>query len=225
MKNNHSFILEIIQKLSLNYPNAKCSLNYNSPFQLLVSVILSAQCTDIRVNLVTKNLFSKYPDVNSFYFLKQENLEKIIYSTGFYKNKARNILSTSKMLVEKFNKSVPSNMKDLLKLPGVARKTANVILSEIFHSPEGIVVDTHVSRISQRLNLTKETNPIKIEKNLMSLIPKNQWISFSHYLIYHGRKLCKARNPICKNCFLIKLCPYYKHLKTSSLLFLNKSIS
>jgi endonuclease-3 len=198
---------KIIEILKSAYPNAKTALKYKVPFQLLVATILSAQCTDERVNRVTPVLFAKYPTVKDFAGVKQEKLEKEIYSTGFYKNKAKSIIGASKTILENFNGELPDNMKDLISLPGVARKTANVILSSVFDKAEGITVDTHVKRLSGRLELSREENPEKIEKDLMRIIPKKDWIEISYLLIEHGRAVCKARKPLCNKCPIDKLCP------------------
>jgi len=200
-------ISKILQRFRRHYKSPKTALRYRSNFQLLVSTILSAQCTDKRVNAVTKELFKKYKTPKDFSKLNIRTLEKEIYSTGFYKNKAKNIKATSKLLIEKFHSRVPSNMKDLLTLPGVARKTANVVLSSAFGKNEGIVVDTHVKRVSYRLGLTKNKDPKKIEQDLMKIVSKRSWRNISFYLINHGRTLCMARNKKCKQCFLNDLCP------------------
>ncbi len=198
---------KILRRLRQHYKNPKIALHYKSNFQLLVSTILSAQCTDQRVNKVTKELFKKYKTPKDFADLNLKTLEKMIYSTGFYKNKAKNIKATSKKLITDYNSKVPNSMKELLTLPGVARKTANVILSSAFNKNEGIVVDTHVKRVSYRLGLTKNNNPKKIEKDLMKIMPKRSWKDVSFLLINHGRKLCKAPIPKCKDCFLNDICP------------------
>ena len=197
----------VIFKLIKKYPAAKTTLHYRSPIQLLVSTILSAQCTDERVNKVTKELFKKYKSVKDFANAELSELEKDIKQTGFFRNKAKNIKNASKMLIEKFDGQVPNTMKEILLLPGVARKTANVVLTSAYGVIEGIVVDTHVKRLSQRLGLTKNDNPEKIEKDLMNIVPKNKWAQFSFLLISHGRKICQARKPICVKCVLNDLCP------------------
>jgi endonuclease III len=199
-------LTKIIDLLSKEYPSAVITLNYDNPFQLLVSTILSAQCTDIKVNQVTKELFEKYKGPSDFMNASINEIENIIYSTGFYKAKAKNIKAASKKIIEEFSGAIPDNMKELLTLPGIGRKTANVILGHCFE-PEGIVVDTHVIRISNRLKLTDTKNPEKIESLLKNLIPRNQWVIFTHYFINHGRKICKARNPLCIDCPINYLCP------------------
>jgi endonuclease III len=181
-------------------------LHYNNPIQLLVAVILSAQCTDVRVNSVTKELFKKYKNVDDFANADLDVFKEEIRSTGFYNNKAKNILATSKMIKKSFNNKVPDSMEELLKLPGVARKTANVILSSVYNKTEGIVVDTHVKRLSYRIGLTKNENPNKIEQDLMKILEKKYWNKFSHFLIQHGRKICSARKPLCDECMIKIFC-------------------
>ncbi len=198
---------EILKLLKKAYPDAHCSLDYTTPFELLIATILSAQCTDARVNQVTKDLFRKYPGPQDYLNVQEEELQNDIRSTGFFRNKTRSIRGASKKLLEEFAGKVPANMDQLLTLPGVARKTANVVLGNAYDITSGIVVDTHVSRVSQRLGLTKETQPEKIEKDLMKLVPKKEWIAFSHRLILHGRYVCKAPKPDCPNCILNDLCP------------------
>ncbi|MAE13306.1 endonuclease III [Candidatus Woesearchaeota archaeon] len=202
---------KILQLLKHHYPKAKCTLTHNSAFQLLVATILSAQCTDKRVNLVTKTLFKKYKTANDYATAHMNELEQDIRSTGFYRNKAKNIQKTAQILK---NKPVPNTMEELIQLPGVARKTANVLLGTWYKKNSGIVVDTHVARISQRLNLTQQSNPEKIEQDLMKIIPQTEYTQFSHQLIQHGRTLCKAQTPQCKNCFLLPLCPAGKRTIT-----------
>jgi endonuclease-3 len=207
-----SQVIDAIKILKKEYPSPTIELNYGSIFQLLVAVILSAQCTDKRVNKVTPALFKRYPKVKDFAGSNIEELEKLIYSTGFYKNKAKNIKATAIMICADFNEKVPNNMEDLLKLPGVARKTANVILSAGFGKNEGIVVDTHVCRLSGRLGwvdmeLSKKKKAVKIENKLMEIIPKKDWGKIAYLLILHGRKTCIARKPKCKICPLNKICP------------------
>ncbi len=198
---------KIILLLKKEYPDVKISLNYSNPFDLLVATILSAQCTDVRVNEVTRTLFRKYRTPQDYLKITQEELEKDIYSTGFYKNKAKNIKKLSEILIKNFNSEVPDNMADLITLPGVARKTANVVLSVAFGKNEGIAVDTHVKRVSARLDLTSNTDPDKIEKDLMSKVLKKEWGIFTLLLIQHGRKICTAKKPLCQECILNKLCP------------------
>jgi endonuclease-3 len=198
---------EIIRRLKKEYPDAKCSLNYSTPFELLVATILSAQCTDERVNIVTRKLFQKYKSPADYLGVSDEELQEDIRTTGFFRNKTKSIKGSSKMLIENFSGNVPATMEELLTLHGVARKTANVVLGNAFHIPSGIVVDTHVSRVSQRLALTKEKTAEKIEQDLLRLVPKKDWILFSHLLILHGRYVCKALKPDCPNCVINDLCP------------------
>ncbi|MFN7181410.1 MAG: endonuclease III [Planctomycetota bacterium] len=198
---------KIVDLILEHYPDAKCALEHNSPFQLLVATVLSAQCTDERVNKVTKELFKKYDTPPKFANLPQETLEKEIYSTGFYKNKAKNIRALSKILVEKYNGEVPKSLEELLTLPGVARKTANVVMGTAFNIPTGIVVDTHVKRLSFRMGLSLENHPNKIEEDLMKIVPKDKWIQLSFAMINHGRQICNAKKPLCTKCFLNNVCP------------------
>lgn len=207
-KLNH--IQEIIRILRENYTNPKTALKYRTPFELLIATILSAQCTDERVNKLLPSLFTKYPTIEDFAKVKQEELQKDIYSTGFYKNKAKSIIGTAKKLIEDFNGKIPDSMEELITLPGVARKTANVVLSSAFKKAEGIAVDTHVKRLSQRLKFSKEETAEKIEKDLMRLIPKKNWIDINYFLINHGRKICRARTPLCPKCPIKHLCPSIK---------------
>ncbi len=197
----------ILLALGKIYKNPKTKLKYKNAHQLLVATILSAQCTDKRVNEITKNLFNKYKKVGDFAKTTNEELEKEIRTTGFFKNKAKFIIESAKIIVEKFRLRVPDNMKDLITLPGVARKTANVVLSESFEKNEGIAVDTHVRRLSQRLGLSSNFDPDKIEMDLMAIVPKNDWRKFSNLLIAHGRTICAARNPKCNSCVISKDCP------------------
>ncbi len=198
---------KILQLLKKHYPDAKCALIFKTPLELLIATMLSAQCTDEVVNKVTGLLFKKYKNVTAFANADLEELQKAVHSTGFYKNKAKNIQNTCRILIEKFNGEVPRKMEQLLLLPGVARKTANVVLFNAFGIIDGITVDTHVSRLSRRLGLSKENSAEKIEKDLMKITPKNDWGMLSHYLIFHGRKICKARKTNCEGCFLNKICP------------------
>jgi endonuclease-3 len=188
------------------FPEADCPLEHGDPLQLLVATILSAQCTDARVNMVTPALFARYPDAQSFAKAKQSELEMMIHSTGFFRNKARNIIACCKEIVASHHGQVPDTMEELTALPGIGRKTANVVLGHA-HGVAGIVVDTHVGRLSRRLALTRHTDPNKVEHDLMELIPKQDWSSFSMRLIYHGRKTCIARKPLCEQCPLSALCP------------------
>ncbi|MHC0062822.1 endonuclease III [Nostoc sp. UIC 10890] len=199
--------LEILARLKRLYPDATCSLNYSTPVQLLVATILSAQCTDERVNKVTPALFGKFPDAESLAIADLVELESLVRSTGFYHNKAKNIQAACRMIVTEFNSVVPNQMEQLLKLPGVARKTANVVLAHAYGINAGVTVDTHVKRLSQRLGLTEAKDPVRIEQDLMGLLPQPDWENWSIRLIYHGRAICKARSPVCIACELADLCP------------------
>lgn len=200
-------IKKLIKLLKRYYPDVTCALEYSTPEELLIATILSAQCTDKRVNIVTSSLFKKYKIPEDLAKAKVEEIEKDIKSTGFYKNKAKNIKACCQTLVKEYNSKVVPDLEILKNLAGVGRKTANVVLGECFGKAEGIVVDTHVRRLSNRLGLTESDNPIIIEKDLMAQIPKKYWIIFSHWLIHHGRGPCKARKPHCEDCFLKKDCP------------------
>lgn len=197
---------KILKILLKEYPNATTELKYRTPLELLVATILSAQCTDERVNKVTENLFKKYKTAEDYANASQKIFENEIKSTGFYRNKAKNIIAMAKILVEKFNSKVPDTMSELMQLPGVARKTANIVLTYGFGKVEGIAVDTHVSRVSRRLGLTKEKKPEKIEIELMKIFPKNSWAKINSLLVLHGRYVCKAKKPLCEECKLNKLC-------------------
>jgi endonuclease III len=197
---------QILRILKSNYPIAKTSLRFKTPFQLLVSTILSAQCTDARVNLVTQELFKEYKTPKDLASISQKKLEQLIRSTGFYKNKAKSIKESSKTILERFHGKVPNTMGDILQLRGVARKTANVVLQEAFNITVGIVTDTHCIRVSQRLDLTKNKDPKKIEQDLMKIIPKKDWKKYGMATILHGRKICKATAPLCTQCPLNKIC-------------------
>ena len=199
--------LEILIRLKRLYPEAPCTLNYETPVQLLVATILSAQCTDDRVNLVTPALFERFPDAVALGNADLEELESLVRSTGFYRNKSKNIKGACQAIVNKFNNQVPQRMELLLELPGVARKTANVVLAHAFGINMGVTVDTHVKRLSQRLGLTEHTDPIRIERDLMVLLPQPDWENWSIRLVYHGRAVCNARNPACNICELADLCP------------------
>jgi len=199
-------VRQIIAGLDQMYPAATCALTHRSAWELLVATILSAQSTDVRVNMVTPVLFQKYPTVQDFAALEPEQLQPDIYSTGFFRNKAKSVVGAARKVVADFAGNVPQTMEELLSLPGVARKTANVVLGTWFKKNEGVVVDTHVTRISRRLELTKQVDPRKIEEDLMRIIPRPRWTDFSHEVIWHGRKLCVARNPKCADCALEKLC-------------------
>jgi endonuclease III len=197
---------KILRGLAKLYPDAHCALHHENPLQLLVATILSAQCTDVRVNLVTPALFARYPDAAAFAAADPGELETAIQSTGFFRNKARSIIGCCKKLVEEHGGEVPGTMEELVPLPGVGRKTANVVLGNAFNVP-GITVDTHVTRLSRRLGLTEHTDPEKIERDLMELIPRKEWTMFSHRMIFHGRQVCFARKPNCEACVLAKVCP------------------
>ncbi len=205
---------KIVHQLAKLYPDAHCALQHQSPLQLLIATILSAQCTDARVNLVTPALFARFPDTAAFATVSQRELEPFIRSTGFFRNKARNIIACCQALLEHHNGQVPNTLDALVKLPGVGRKTANVILGDAFDVP-GITVDTHVGRLSRRLGLTQHKVPEKVERDLMVLIPKPQWTPFSHRLIFHGRRVCHARRPQCDGCTLLKICPQVGVVKTA----------
>jgi endonuclease-3 len=196
----------VVRELAKLYPDARCSLDHRGPLQLLIATILSAQCTDERVNLVTPALFSRYPEVKAFAEADQAELEGLIQSTGFFRNKARNIIACCQAIVEQHGGQVPRTMAELHALPGVGRKTANVVLGNAFSVP-GLVVDTHVLRLSRRLGLTKENNPEKVEQALMAILPSEEWVAFGHRMIYHGRKVCQARRPACDRCTLAAFCP------------------
>lgn len=199
--------LEILIRLKRLYPEAPCTLDYETPVQLLVATILSAQCTDARVNLVTPALFERFPDADALGNADIEELESLVRSTGFYRNKAKNIKAACWAIANKYDRQVPQTMELLLELPGVARKTANVVLAHAFGINMGVTVDTHVKRLSQRLGLTKHTDPIRIERDLMLLLPQPDWENWSIRLVYHGRAVCNARNPSCDVCELADLCP------------------
>ena len=197
----------VIAELRRLYPQAACTLNYSNPLELLIATQLSAQCTDERVNIVTKTLFQKYRSVEDFASANLEELEQAIRSTGFYHNKAKNIRATCQRLLTTYGGTVPHTMQDLLTLPGVARKTANVVLGNGFDIVEGFVVDTHVGRLSRRLGWTKNDDPVKVEQDLMRITPHKDWLDLSHLLIFHGRTICYARKPACAKCTLVHLCP------------------
>ena len=201
---------EIITRLKKTYPDAHCALVHSNPFELLIATILSAQCTDARVNIVTATLFRKYRGPQDFVNVSQEELERDIHSTGFFRNKAKNIKAASARLIDVYGGKIPQTMDEILTLGGVARKTANVVLGNAFGIASGVVVDTHVSRLSQRLGLTKQKTPVKIEKDLEKLVPKDEWIMFPHFMIFHGRQTCHARSPKCTECVLADICPSYK---------------
>lgn len=198
---------EIIKRLKKAYPDAHCALEHSNPFELLIATILSAQCTDARVNIVTAELFRKYHGPQDFVDVSQKELEKDIHSTGFFRNKAKNIKAASQRLIEVYSGKIPRTMDEILTLGGVARKTANVVLGNAFGIASGVVVDTHVSRLSLRLGLTDQKTPQKIERDLESLVPKKHWIMFPHWMIFHGRQVCHARKPKCPECVLADICP------------------
>src|SRR5579864_3889396 len=199
--------LEINSRLKRMYPKASCTLDFTNPFELLIATMLSAQSTDVRVNIVTKSLFRKYPNPQAFATASQPEMEHDVRQTGFFRNKAKAVIAASKAIVENHGGEVPRTMDELTALPGVGRKTANVVLSNAFRTPAGIVVDTHVTRVSGRLGLTSNVDAGKIEQDLMGFIPKKDWTGFSHRLILHGRQICVARKPKCRDCRLNDLCP------------------
>ncbi|HLA85728.1 MAG TPA: endonuclease III [Thermoguttaceae bacterium] len=201
------YAAEVVRRLEQAYPDARCSLEHASPLELLVATILSAQCTDRRVNQVTPGLFRKYPTAADYATAPIGELEKGIQSTGFFRNKAKNIQECCRLLVERFDGQVPRDLESLVALPGVGRKTANVILGTAFGIASGVVVDTHVARVSRRLGLTEHKDPVKIERDLTAVLPEEQWIAFSHELILHGRGTCMARKPRCEECVLGDICP------------------
>ena len=198
---------QIVRLLKREYPEARCSLNHSNPLELLVATILSAQCTDERVNLVTAELFRKYRSAEDYAAAPVAKLERDIHSTGFFRNKAKSIQGACRLIAERHEGRVPASMEELLELPGVARKTANVVLGNAYRIASGVVVDTHVSRLSERLGLSEEKTAEKIEQDLTALVPKSDWILFPHLLIAHGRKVCKARTPLCGECVVARLCP------------------
>ena len=200
-------VAAILAHLRETYPGASCSLRFRSPLELLIATMLSAQCTDERVNMVTHSLFARFPSAQAFADASITELEEAVRPTGFYRNKARNIQAACRMLVEEYGGEVPSSMAELLRLPGVARKTANVVLGNAFGIVEGVVVDTHVGRISRRLGFTTNEDPQKVETDLMAIIPRTAWLDYSHQLILHGRAVCRAPKPYCDRCMLAALCP------------------
>lgn len=197
----------VMELLAEHDPHPRCALDHANPYELLAATILSAQCTDVRVNLVTPALFARYPRPEDLARAEQEDVEALVRSTGFFRNKAKNLIGMARGLVERFGGDVPRPMDDLLSLPGVARKTANVVRGECYGLADGVVVDTHVKRISRRLGFTRESDPVKVERELMTLVPQDDWIVFSHRLIQLGRSLCPARKPRCSECFLAPHCP------------------
>ncbi len=198
---------ELIKRLQKEYPDPAVALQYRTPFELLIAVILSAQCTDVRVNIVTKTLFKKYRTPADYLAVAQEELENDIRSTGFFRSKAKNIRGMCKKLIEEYGGKVPETMEELVELPGVGRKTANCVLGEAYNITSGIVVDTHVTRLANRLGLTKQKDAVKIEKELMEQVPENHWITFGNWLIHHGRQVCHSRKPACTACVLNDICP------------------
>jgi len=198
---------KIINRLKSAYPDAHCSLNYSTPLELLIATILSAQCTDERVNLVTADLFRKYKGAEDYVDAPPAEIEQDIHSTGFFRNKAKAIQGACRMIIEEYGGRVPDSIEELVALPGVARKTANVVLGNAYEIASGVVVDTHVSRVSQRLKLSEHEQPEKIERDLIELVPRRDWIIFPHLLIAHGRAICKARTPLCAECRVESLCP------------------
>ncbi|MFO7775972.1 MAG: endonuclease III [Candidatus Hydrogenedentota bacterium] len=206
-KANKERVREIIQRLAEAYPDARCSLDFETPLELLVAAILSAQCTDERVNVVTKELFKRFKTAQDYLDAPDGELENLIRTCGFYRNKAKSIKKACATLVERFGGEIPGTMEELLQLDGVGRKTANVLLGECFGVP-GIIVDTHCKRVTHRLGLTKNTDPVKIERDLMKIVPKEDWTMFSHYMVFHGRRTCHARKPKCDSCPIADLCPF-----------------
>lgn len=202
-------IIEIIEILKKTYPDATCSLDFKTPFELGIAVMLSAQCTDERVNKITPLLFAKYKTPEDYVNSSLEEIEEIIKPCGFYKNKAKNVLGYSKIIVEKYNGKIPETMEELVKLPGIGRKSANVIMLEAFNNPQGIAVDTHAKRIASRIGLSKQKEPLKIEQDLIKIIPKKYFKDVNHLLVWHGRNICNARKPQCKKCTIKEYCKYY----------------
>ena len=198
---------KVVRALRQEYADAQCALHHDNAFQLLIATILSAQCTDQRVNIVTKDLFKRYPTPAHFAQLPLKTLENAIQSTGFFRNKAKNIKQCCRELIDRFDGEVPQDLATLVELPGIGRKTANVVLGTAFGLATGVVVDTHVARISVRLGLTDQKDPVKVERDLMAQVPRKEWINFSHRLIHHGRRICKARKPLCVECCMKKFCP------------------
>lgn len=203
---NPKRVAAILARLDEAYPEAICELKHANPLQLVISTILSAQCTDVRVNQVTESLYKKYLNAKAFAYANPAELEQEIRPTGFFRNKTKSVIGASKAIVEKFGGEVPRTMEEMLTLPGVARKTANVVLGTAYGIPSGVVVDTHVLRLSRRLELTKHEDPKNVEQDLMKILPKDKWIQFSHQLIWHGRRVCVARNPKCIQCNLESIC-------------------
>lgn len=213
MKKSDAII--IIKELKKQYPDATCSLDFETPFQMVVAVMLSAQCTDERVNKTTPSLFEKYGTPEAINNIQQEKLERIIHPCGFYRNKAKNIKAMAKELIEKYNGKVPESMEELMNLPGVGRKSANVVMLEAFNNPQGIAIDTHAKRIANRLGLSKNKEPEKIEQDILKIIPKEYYKDVNHLLVWHGRNICDARKPKCNECPINKYCAFYKSNKKS----------
>lgn len=213
MKKSDAII--IIKELKKQYSDATCSLDFETPFQMVVAVMLSAQCTDERVNKTTPSLFEKYGTPEAINNIQQEKLEKIIHPCGFYRNKAKNIKAMAKELIEKYNGKVPESMEELMNLPGVGRKSANVVMLEAFNNPQGIAIDTHAKRIANRLGLSKNKEPEKIEQDILKIIPKEYYKDVNHLLVWHGRNICDARKPKCNECPINKYCAFYKSNKKS----------
>jgi endonuclease-3 len=216
MKDAKERVGEIIEILRKNYPKSRTALKFETPLQIMVSTILSAQCTDVRVNQITPALFKKYKTSADFASADQKELEEEIRTTGFFRNKAKNIIDASRKIVKDFGGEVPDSMEKLITLPGVARKTANIVLSSSFKKAEGIAVDTHVKRLSQRLGLSREKDPDKIERDLMAIVPKEDWLDFNYMLVNHGRKICPARKPLCPSCDICHLCPSAEEFYSAS---------
>lgn len=204
--------VEIIEILKKTYPDVKCSLDFETPFQMMVAVMLSAQCTDERVNIVTPELFSKYENAEKMSNATLKDIEEIIYSCGFYKNKSKNLILASKVIIEKYNGKVPNNIDELMTIPGVGRKSANVIMLEAFNNPIGIAVDTHAKRLSNRIGFSDEVDPLKIEQDLLEVFPKKYLGDVNHLFVWHGRNYCNSRKPDCLNCPINKYCNFYKKL-------------
>ena len=204
-------IVKIFELLKKEYPDARCSLNFSTPFEMVVAVMLSAQCTDDRVNIVTSQIFPKYNTPEDFANMPLENIESLIHSCGFYRNKAKNLKLASQKILNEFNGEVPQTMKELMSIPGIGRKSANVIMLEAFNNPQGIAVDTHVKRLSNRIGFSNEKEPEKIEEDLLKQFPKKYYCDANHILIWHGRKTCKSQKPNCENCCIKSFCNYYNH--------------
>lgn len=213
---NKNEAIKIVEKLKKMYPDAKCSLDFNTPFEMLVAVCLSAQCTDDRVNLVTPNLFKVYDTPEDFANCDLNKLEKLIHSCGFYKNKAKNLKAAGQKIMSDFNGEVPQTMEELITIPGVGRKSANVIMLEAFNNPQGIAVDTHARRLANRIGFSKESDPSKVEQDLCSIIPKEYWKDVNHIFIWHGRKTCSSQKPKCEDCLLNDVCNDFNSKNTNS---------